>query len=68
MEVESHDEADHEPARGAIGSVFIKEEVEDEGPDEVSSQTEGGLGNSNSLYIYHAGLLAYFHITSRKKF
>ena len=43
MEVESHDEADHEPARGAIGSVFIKEEVEDEGRDEVSSETEGGL-------------------------
>jgi hypothetical protein len=35
MEVESHDEADHERACGAIESVFIKEEVvEDEGPDE----------------------------------
>jgi hypothetical protein len=44
MEVESHDEADNEPACGAIESVFIKEEVvEDEGPDEVSSHTEVGL-------------------------
>ena len=38
MEVELHDEADHEPACGAIESVFIKEEVvEDEGTDEVST-------------------------------
>jgi len=44
MEVESHDEADHERACGAIESVFIKEEVvEDEGPDEVGSHTEVGL-------------------------
>jgi len=44
MEVASHDEADREPACGAIESVFIKEEVvEDEGPDEVSSHTEVGL-------------------------
>jgi hypothetical protein len=44
MEVESHDEADHEPARGAVECVFIKEEVvEDEGTDVVSSHTEGAL-------------------------
>jgi hypothetical protein len=64
MEVESHDEADHVPACGAIESVFIKEEVvEGEKPDEVSSCAEAGLRNSSSLYVYHAELLAYFLIT-----
>jgi hypothetical protein len=44
MEVDSHDEADHEPACGAIESVFIKQEVvEDEGTDEVSSHMKVAL-------------------------
>lgn len=42
--MDSHDEADHESACGAIESVFIKEEVlEDERTNEVSSHTEVGL-------------------------